>query len=410
MTIIDMDSTSLEGARKSIRQTKPYDYLVFIGRFQPFHYGHAEVIIEALKCSRHVIVLIGSANSGRSWRNPFTFEERAKFITKWWEFEGQKNLFDYYQNSGAHQLADVNGSMTHRLILLPLDDYMYNDQGWITAVQSSVDTTIRANEPGWTDYPPKVGLVGHSKDESSYYLKLFPQWGHIDVPQYTDRHMINATELRASYFDNGSVVDSKTDELFSCLSPSLWDSAPPATIKFLNGFFMTDEFKRLQGEHEYVMQYQMDHRYAKELSYVPTHTTVDAIVIQSGHVLLIERIAHPGQGLWALPGGFINPNETLKDGMLRELWEETKIKVPRAVLSGNIQHQHIFDDPNRSARGRIFSNAFLIVLPPQIDLPKLKGGKSSDAACSWWQPLGDLDPRNFFEDHWHIIHKMTGSL
>ncbi len=386
-----------------------FDYLVFIGRFQPFHYGHAEVILEALKRSRHVIVLAGSANSGRSWRNPFTFEERAKMIHKWYEIEGQRTMLEYHHTTGSRQQLDACGS-PNCLRVLPLDDYMYNDQGWITAVQSTVDTAVRTNERGWTDYPPKVGLIGHSKDNSSYYLKLFPQWGNVDVPAHTKVHMFNATELRGAYFGSSPITDPATFTEVPGVPPSLWNRAPMATRDFLNRFYMTDEYKNLCAEHKYVQQYRKDHKYAYALPYAPTHTTVDAVVVQSGHVLLIERDTYPGMGLWALPGGFINPDETLVDGMLRELWEETKIKVPRAVLEGNIKHHHVFDDPNRSARGRLFSHASLIVLPPQIALPKVKGGKSSDARKSWWQPLSDLDPKMFFEDHWHIIHKMTGGL
>ena len=60
-----------------------FDYLVFVGRFQPFHLGHASVILEGLKRAKHIIILIGSHNTGRSWRNPFTFEERQKVIHRW---------------------------------------------------------------------------------------------------------------------------------------------------------------------------------------------------------------------------------------------------------------------------------------------------------------------------------------
>ena len=48
------------------QDTKHYQYLVFIGRFQPFHRGHKAVIDEALKRADKVIMLIGSANLPRS--------------------------------------------------------------------------------------------------------------------------------------------------------------------------------------------------------------------------------------------------------------------------------------------------------------------------------------------------------
>ena len=55
---------------------KKYDYLVFIGRFQPFHNGHKRVIDHALELSKKVIVLVGSVDQPRCTRNPFTFQER----------------------------------------------------------------------------------------------------------------------------------------------------------------------------------------------------------------------------------------------------------------------------------------------------------------------------------------------
>ena len=57
-----------------------YDFLVFIGRFQPFHVAHLAVIREALRQAREVIVLVGSAGQSRNLRNPFTVDERMAMI------------------------------------------------------------------------------------------------------------------------------------------------------------------------------------------------------------------------------------------------------------------------------------------------------------------------------------------
>ena len=52
----------------------PFDYLVFIGRFQPFHLGHWQVVNTALSQAQQVIVLVGSSFQPRSTRNPWTFK------------------------------------------------------------------------------------------------------------------------------------------------------------------------------------------------------------------------------------------------------------------------------------------------------------------------------------------------
>jgi bifunctional NMN adenylyltransferase/nudix hydrolase len=133
--------------------------------------------------------------------------------------------------------------------------------------------------------------------------------------------------------------------------------------------------------------------------------TVDAVVVQSGHILLIERKAQPGKGLMALPGGFLDANETLKSAVIRELREETRIKVPAPVLAGSITKTQVFDDPYRSARGRTVTHAYLIELKGD-KLPKVKGG--DDAAHAFWVPFAEVKPEMMFEDHFHIIQALVG--
>jgi bifunctional NMN adenylyltransferase/nudix hydrolase len=139
--------------------------------------------------------------------------------------------------------------------------------------------------------------------------------------------------------------------------------------------------------------------------YAPTFVTTDAVVVQSGHVLLIERGAAPGEGLWALPGGFINQDETIEDAALRELREETKVKVPLPVLRGSIKANRVFDKPDRDPRGRMITHAFLIELPPG-ELPAIKG--SDDARHARWVPISDVEEAEMYADHYHIITYFLG--
>ena len=132
------------------------------------------------------------------------------------------------------------------------------------------------------------------------------------------------------------------------------------------------------------------------------------MVVQSGHVLLVERGAMPGKGLWALPGGFLEQSERTEDGMLRELKEETKIKVPVPVLRGSIVASKVFDDPHRSSRGRTITHAFLVHLQPDVQLPRVKG--SDDAAKARWFPLSEVKREMMFEDHLDIIMSLMDLL
>ena len=150
-------------------------------------------------------------------------------------------------------------------------------------------------------------------------------------------------------------------------------------------------------------EYQMIKKYKeawKAAPFPPTFMTVDAVVVQSGHILLVKRGDMPGKGLWALPGGFLNQEETMLDGAIRELKEETKIKVPVPVLKGSIKGSKTFDAPNRSSRGRTITQAFFIDLGVG-DLPKVKG--SDDAEKAFWVPFNKVKQEKMFEDHFAII-------
>ena len=331
-------------------------YLVFIGRFQPFHCGHKAVIDEALKRADSVIILIGSANLPRSLRNPFSVAERIAMI---------KNAYSDEEAARIHCVA--------------LDDALYNDTRWLKYVQASIRSVT-------DDLSADIGLIGHSKDSSSYYLSLFPNWGSVSVANY---HNLSATPIRDSYLMGAMPTPERT---------------PESTRSVLKAFKETPEYDQLHEEAGFIDKYKKQWEVAP---YPPTFITADALVVQSGHILLVERRSMPGRGLWALPGGFLNPKETLFDACIRELREETRLKVPEPVLRGSFHSQHTFDDPYRSARGRTITQAFYLQLKSDAKgLPKVKG--SDDAATAFWLPLAELDAKMMFEDHYAIITKMVG--
>ncbi len=348
-------------------QKRKYDYLVFIGRFQPFHNGHKAVIDRALELSDKVIVLIGSSNVARSYRNPFTFEERRAMI------------FNHY-------LMSAGGC--NRLIIEPLNDMPFNNDLWQIQVQKKVSNALEGNAPGVTlhglkDF--KIGLIGHQKDFTSFYLKMFPQWDSEHVDQ---TKLINSTDIRYDYFELG----------FEHLE---YNNIPVATEQFLARFYKSESYHQAVNEHRYVAKYK---KQWENSPYPPIFTTVDAVVIQSGHVLLVRRRAAPGRNLLALPGGFLNQNERIIDATLRELREETKLRVPIPVLKGSVVAKEVFDDPHRSARGRTITHVTFFRLKDESNLPKVKGGDDADKAM--WVPVGNIDPTKMLEDHSHIISKM----
>lgn len=339
---------------------KPYRYLVFIGRFQPFHLGHKAVIDAALEKADNVIVLIGSANEPRSLRNPFTTCEREQMIL------------------GAYSEADAK-----RIHCVPLADALYNDTRWLKNVQSAVLSVTH-------DLNDNIGIIGYLKDRSSYYLALFPHWGAESVANYQN---LSATPLRKAYLLNQKSADDLNNE-----------PIPKSTKQFLTQFATTDDFKTLNAEAKFVAEYK---RQWQAAPYPPIFATVDAVVVQSGHILLVERGGQPGVGQFALPGGFLNPDEALIDACIRELIEETQIDVLETELKQSYQRQLTFDDPDRSPLGRVITQAFYFELnSKEKGLPQIKG--SDDAARAFWLPLANLDPKQMFQDHLAIIQKLIG--
>ncbi|MBN6741873.1 NUDIX domain-containing protein, partial [Acidithiobacillus sp. MC6.1] len=162
--------------------------------------------------------------------------------------------------------------------------------------------------------------------------------------------------------------------------------------------------QRLVDEYAFLKNY---HQQFASYPYPPVFVTVDAVVIHSGHILLVERKAEPGKGLLALPGGFLDQRERIEDGMLRELKEETNIKVPVPVLRGSIRASRVFDTPERSQRGRTITHAFHIEFPSG-ELPRIKGG--DDAVKAIWLPLSAFYALDgaMYEDHWHIAAGFIG--
>ena len=333
-----------------------YDYLIFIGRFQPFHTGHESVIRKALELSDKVIVLVGSAYQPRTVRNPWDFNERESLM---------RSVFSQEEN--------------RRILAFPLLDQTYNNQLWIKSVQLLVAGVVHNKIAS----KAKVGLIGHQKDDSSFYLTQFPQWEREEVENYNN---ISSTDIRELYFDNAELSDALNTNVSIALEK----------------FKTTKAYEQVQNEFHFVKKYKSAWDKAP---YTPMFITVDAVVVQSGHILLIERKAQPGRGLKALPGGFLDAGETLKTAVIRELREETRIKVPAPVLAGSITKTQVFDDPYRSARGRTVTHAYLIELKGD-KLPKVKGG--DDAAHAFWVPFAEVKPEMMFEDHFHIIQAMVG--
>jgi 8-oxo-dGTP diphosphatase len=122
--------------------------------------------------------------------------------------------------------------------------------------------------------------------------------------------------------------------------------------------------------------------------------TTDALVFvteeNEKYILLIERGNEPFKNKWAIPGGFIEMDETLEDACKRELDEETGLKVDKMVQFKT------YDAVDRDPRHRTISTVFFAELDKK---QHVKGG--DDAARAEWFPISNLPELAF--DHEQII-------
>lgn len=333
-----------------MKPAQTFDTAVLIGRFQPFHNAHAALLAQALDTAPHVVVVLGSALQARNAKNPFTWEERAAMIR-----------------------ATLDEEQQARVEFAPVRDY-YDDRRWKEAVQRAVTgkTTSR-----------RIALIGFVKDASSQYLSRFPEWQLVAAAQHGEIH---ATHLRQICFEADDPAAAHA--LLSGLVPA-------AVAHYLKGWARLPHYARLREEHHAIEE-------NRKIWGNGPFITVDAVVQASGHVLLIQRGRAPGQGLWALPGGFLDGRERVLQGAIRELREETGLALLDSTLEGALKSVAVFDHPDRSLRGRTVTHAHHFNLQ-EIRLPEVEG--ADDAAAAHWVPIADL-PRMedaFFEDHFHIL-------
>lgn len=353
--------------------TNPASVAVLVGRWQIFHKGHETLLQAALAAAPSVIVVIGSALRARDARNPFNWQERAAMVR-----------------------ATLSPAQQERVAFLPIRDY-YNDTFWNAAVAQGVHHLAGAQR--------EIVLVGFKKDHTSYYLDNFPHWRYCAVEYSID---INATALRNVYFDSPAAQPEQAAQAAqdaqdaqaadAVLAPHL----SAGVLAYLRAWRHLPAFASQAQEHRAVSDYRK--RWTAS-----AYLTADTVVRAADHVLLIRRGGDIGHGLWALPGGFIDPHESFYAAAVRELAEETGLKPLASTLSAALQGSKTFDHPLRSPRGRIVTQAFYFNLG-HIRLPEVAA--ADDAMQAQWIPIAELATlqEQFFEDHATILDSFLGPL
>lgn len=145
---------------------------------------------------------------------------------------------------------------------------------------------------------------------------------------------------------------------------------------------MAENYTYVPGE-KYPYQYKYEHMAVTTDCVIFTYEDRDL------KVLLIRRGLEPFKGEWAFPGGFLRINETAREGALRELFEETKLK------DAPIRELGVFSDVDRDPRERTITIAWYALVRPH----EVLGGDDAEEAV--WFPIDELPKLAF--DHAKIF-------
>lgn len=360
---------------------------VLIGRMQPPHVGHIQLLKHMLDNSDHVLVLLGSSRRSRDTKNPWRWQYRANMALNL--LAEESNLaFPVWDNNNGQVLATIDNKT---VCFCALKDYPYSNNRWQYQVQKMVESRaehLSANT---------VHLYGNHKDHSSWYLELFPRWERKEIPFYKPKgEILHATTVRDAVLRGmplGEFVDTIGE----------------SGVENLERWLQTAEAQRLCDEAVWIDNFKKPY---EGLPYPPIFQTADSVVTWRGLVLLGQRRGNPGKSLWALPGGYVNTHEWISSGAFRELGEEARTKVYIHGRSGRrrlkfdeswMVGSKTYDWPERSQRGRVITTRFHWRIPDHLDVVH---EAADDLQRTQFFPIHDvLDKMDYelFEDHQMII-------
>ena len=169
---------------------------IFIGRCQPLHDGHRAIISKMIAETDQAFVMLGSANSSGTIKNPWTFSQREEMI-----------------------LAEFP-----TVTCIPLNDYVYNDPHWVSKVQAELEAIKGASGTN------QCVLYGHTKEDNQY-LAWIKEVEYVEVENTLS---IAATQIRNKLGEEGNLpYSAQMDFDFYKAEKELFKNYPfPETLQF----------------------------------------------------------------------------------------------------------------------------------------------------------------------------------
>lgn len=254
---------------------------LIIGRFQPFHLGHKQLIDTALETHDQVIIIVGSSHQLRNFKNPLLHEERITILK------------DHYKDQ------------LDRMHIVPMKDTL-DDVTWCERVISTV-TSIEDN-------PTHVTLMCHEKDEAWYSANLLYVTETTNLEDSVGG--LNATGIRNMIYRN--LIDNQALRIPSELI------VPEANQVMLS--FDYASWETLAEEWDSCMDAKQTAQHNHQFDN-PIEPVANLAVIHGDDLILVKRNSKRGYGQLALPGGYIEHTETTRAAALREFHEETGVDL-----------------------------------------------------------------------------------
>lgn len=333
---------------------------VYIGRFQPIHNGHMAIIEKTTKMMKEndsFTIIIGSADQERTIRNPLTIEERKKTIE--------------IATEGMPVKIDT------------INDSPYDYDEWIRQLaaklfgyhcfwhHSTFENITIVGMEGVEEYVKRLNnIVGKGTCKSIVFTE---QDTNINI------HSTKIRENTDAWF-NDLFMPTKVVDYLRSITPDFVD-----IIKNINK--VADDYAK-----------------SCNVKYNTCFMTVDNVVYTADKVLLIRR---KDNGKYAIPGGFAEPYQTMKQNALRELEEETSLTLNDVILD---KEPILIDAPFRDPRSSKKVNLISMVYSWNCKNPdNVKA--ADDAADAMWvdfKEISNMRPSEFHADHKKIICKVLG--
>lgn len=375
---------------------------VLVHRFHWCTAALREWLESQAKSSDILCIVLGSTQSSPSGREPLPLAIRKKM-----------------------RESCVKG-LPARVLLLEMPDLLYQPQAWAALLQRKLDAAL-----GTTPQPAKWLAATEVAERRWRYWFHHPD---VEVAaalrgslaQLPQTILDAEQKLQRLYFEENAKTASGEIEGSPQGGDAIEAIGMPSAVKDYVSFQQTPLWQQCQLDHLAVKKF-IDKWVSAP--YTPIFHTVDALVkcrvptdkgakvkengeqcsagSDSGtdYVLLIQRGRAPGKDLWAIPGGFLEPEESRYTGAVRELQEETGLDLSHPDLQADCQGHWVIDAPRRSARGRILTTLYVFDLGVRHELPAVAG--ADDAACAEWVTLDDVQAEACFEDHCFLLSQAS---